>query len=292
MSPRIADADPFLPAADWTRRGLAFLHCLAFLLLAVILVIGLNLLGFWLMRGLDVPPQDTLAIGIAEEAVSAFAATALMARLSGRRLRDFGWGKRDRRRNFRLGLATGSVILALMMLALDSFSAVTLTVESGSFGAALLYGCFYAGLMLGVGFAEESFYRGYALVALAQSISFWPAALAMATLFSLGHSFNNGETPAGLFSVGLFGMVLAYSYRRTGSLWFACGLHSGWDFAQTFVFGVPDSGVVLPGSLLQPLYRGPAWLTGGSAGPEGSVLLPLALAIAVLVLEAVVRRRA
>jgi membrane protease YdiL (CAAX protease family) len=271
------------------------LRSLAFLLLAGLLVSGLTFLGFWLIRqlavlGVDVVPDWMLAIGVGEEGVGAFAATALMARIGRRRFRDFGWGKRDRRRNFLFGLATGGLTLCLLMLALGSLSAVSLAPGPGG-GAAIFYGPFYAVLMLGVGFAEESFFRGYALVALAQSLSFWPAALLTATLFSLLHSFNGGETPAGLVSVGLFGMVLAYSYRRTGSLWFACGLHGGWDFAQTFVFGVPNSGVVFPGGLLQPQFYGPVWLTGGSAGPEGSLLTVPALAIAVFVLEAVVRRR-
>jgi uncharacterized protein len=291
----VADPDPFVPAADWAERGLAFLRCLAFLLLTTILIFGLGFASSWLRTrlaalGVDIPAVSTLPIGIAEEGVSAFAATALLARIGGRRLRDFGWAKRDRWRNFLLGIATGNVILALLIFALAGLSAVSL-VEGATVRTAAFYGAFYAAFMLGVGFAEESGFRGYALVTLAQSVSFWPAALLISALFSLAHGFNGGETPAGLVSAGLFSMVLAYSYRRTGSLWFACGLHGGWDFAQTFVFGAPNSGLVLPGALLQPQFHGPAWLTGGSDGPEGSILLPLALALAVFVVEAIVRRR-
>ncbi len=292
----MADPDPFVPAADWAGRGFAFLRCLAFLLLTTVFSIGLAFLTAWLLAGLDargvgVPITRRLAIGVGGEGVSAFAATALMARIGARRLRDFGWGKRDRWRNFLFGIATGNVILALLMLALAGLSAVSLTFGTARAGTAVFDGAFYATFMLGVGFAEECRFRGYALVALAQSVSFWPAALLISTFFSLAHGFNGGETPAGLVSIGLFSMVLAYSYRRTGSLWFACGLHGGWDFAQTFVFGVPNSGLVLPGGLVYPQFQGPAWLTGGSVGPEGSVLLPLALALAVFVVEAIVRAR-
>jgi len=296
MSAPPADADPFRPAADWAQRGLVFLRCLAFFLLAAVFMWGLEQFRVWLISRLAalcvlVPPRWTLAMAIGEEGVSAFAATALMARIGGGRLSDFGWGKRDWWRNVLLGVGTGNVILALLMLALAGLSAVSLAVAPGAAAAVVFHGPFYAALMLCVGFAEESLLRGYALVMLARSLSFWPAALLLSTLFSALHSFNGGETPAGLASVGLFGMVLAYSYRRTGSLWFACGLHAGWDFAQTFVFGVPNSGMVLPGSPIEPQFHGPAWLTGGSVGPEGSVLLPLALVLAILVLEIVVRRR-
>ena len=40
-----------------------------------------------------------------------------------------------------------------------------------------------------------------------------------------------------------------------------------------FFYSVPDSGTVAPGHLLKTSLHGPAWLTGGSAGPEGSALV-------------------
>ena len=46
-----------------------------------------------------------------------------------------------------------------------------------------------------------------------------------------------------------------------------------WDWAETFFYGVPDSGVVAPGHLLNPTFHGSKWLTGGSVGPEGSELV-------------------
>jgi membrane protease YdiL (CAAX protease family) len=59
--------------------------------------------------------------------------------------------------------------------------------------------------------------------------------------------------------------------RRTGSLWFAVGMHAAFDFGETFLYSVPDSGMVLPGHLSDATLHGPAWLTGGTVGPEASV---------------------
>jgi CAAX protease family protein len=59
--------------------------------------------------------------------------------------------------------------------------------------------------------------------------------------------------------------------RRTGSLWFAVGMHAAFDFGETFFYSVPDSGMVLPGHLSDATLHGPTWLTGGSVGPEASV---------------------
>jgi len=50
-------------------------------------------------------------------------------------------------------------------------------------------------------------------------------------------------------------------------------MHAAFDFGETFLFSVPDSGVVFPGHLSSAvIHDGPAWLVGGTAGPEASVL--------------------
>jgi hypothetical protein len=56
------------------------------------------------------------------------------------------------------------------------------------------------------------------------------------------------------------------------------GFHAAWNWGQTYFYGVPDSGLAAKGHLFNPTFSGPAWLTGGSVGPEGSLL-----SIAVLV---------
>jgi membrane protease YdiL (CAAX protease family) len=127
--------------------------------------------------------------------------------------------------------------------------------------------------------SEEGLLRGYGFVQLARAISFWPAAIASSVIFAALHLGNASETPIGVGAVALVGLVLAYSFRRSGALWFAWGYHAAWDFAESFVYGVPDSGVVMPGALLAPSFRGSDWLTGGSAGPEGSLLILPALAL-------------
>jgi membrane protease YdiL (CAAX protease family) len=67
------------------------------------------------------------------------------------------------------------------------------------------------------------------------------------------------------------GLFWCFTLRRTGSLWFAVGMHASFDFGETFLYSVPDSGLLLPGHLSHAVLYGPAWLTGGTPGPEGSV---------------------
>lgn len=134
----------------------------------------------------------------------------------------------------------------------------------------------FAGLwllvFLAVGLSEEFVSRGYFQYTLASGIGFWPAALVTTTLFVLGHVHNPGETALGLTDVFLFGLFTCFTWWRTGDLWLAAGFHAFWDWGLSFFYSVPDSGVPALGHLLNIRLQGPAWLSGGSAGPEGSVI--------------------
>jgi hypothetical protein len=136
---------------------------------------------------------------------------------------------------------------------------------------------------LSVGFAEEILFRGYPLVEASRALSFWPAVILLSALFGVPHWLKGGgENFMGGMQAFLFGIGLAYSFRVTGSLWLAIGFHTSWDYAQSFVFGVPDSALVSAGRLFHPAIHGPAWISGGSVGPEGSVLSLFAIVLFVL----------
>ena len=63
-------------------------------------------------------------------------------------------------------------------------------------------------------------------------------------------------------------------YALTGRLWVPIGVHLAWNLAQGYLFGAIVSGNNLGGSLLLSTARpeAPPWLTGGTFGPEASVL--------------------
>lgn len=176
------------------------------------------------------------------------------------------------------GFAMLSVLIGLMAASrVFSFGGRALTA-----GDAVRYGLLYlAGFTL-VAFFEESSFRGYMQATLASGIGFWPAAVSLAVVFGALHLGNKGEAEFGAAMAGAFGLLAAFTLRRTGNLWFAIGMHGAWDWGESYFYGVPDSGVVLKGHLTNASFHGPAWLTGGTVGPEGSVL-----AAAVLVLAAI-----
>jgi membrane protease YdiL (CAAX protease family) len=109
--------------------------------------------------------------------------------------------------------------------------------------------------------------------------------LVLSLLFAAGHIPNAGETRIGLLTVVLYGLLFCLFLRRTGNLWLAVGFHAGWDWGQTFFYGVPDSGVAPTHNLFNSVLAGPTWLTGGSAGPEASIFTLITLLVAAVLVS-------
>jgi hypothetical protein len=144
-------------------------------------------------------------------------------------------------------------------------------------GAAVLSAAMWAVTFLAVGLAEELFFRGYPQFALGAGFGYWPAALSLSLLFGVLHSFNPGESIVGKSEVVVFGLFMCVALRRFGDLRWPIGFHAAWDWGQTYLFGVGDSGVVGAGALLHTEVAGPRFLSGGSAGPEATIFTPVML---------------
>jgi membrane protease YdiL (CAAX protease family) len=91
--------------------------------------------------------------------------------------------------------------------------------------------------------------------------------------FGALHLTNKGEAWIGALGAAAIALFFCLTLRRTGNLWFAVGMHASWDWGETFLYSVPNSGMTARGHLMNPSFHGSRWLTGGSVGPEGSVLL-------------------
>lgn len=213
--------------------------------------------------------------------IAVFAATAIMGALEGRPFggyglpRDGAFGAR-----FWQGMAWGFAMVTATMLLIRAFGGF-------SFGELALrglevwrYAALWGLVFVCVGVFEEFLFRGYAQFTLATGIGFWPAATALSAAFGALHLGNRGEDKVGAFSVFVIGMFFCMTLWRTGNLWFAVGMHAAFDWGETFLYSVPDSGIVAPGHLLNSSFHGPAWLTGGTVGPEGSVIVFVVIGIA------------
>jgi uncharacterized protein len=125
----------------------------------------------------------------------------------------------------------------------------------------------------------------------AEGSGFWQAAWVASTLFGVVHTGNNGETWIGIFAVTAIGFVFAVSVRVTGSAWWAIGCHAAWDWAETYFYGAADSGNVATGHYLTTTPAGPVFWSGGSAGPEGSVLVLAAVLLLLIALVVLYGRK-
>jgi membrane protease YdiL (CAAX protease family) len=227
--------------------------------------------------------HPTLALIFAVEAALALLTALLPAALLRLATREppilFGWGLPPRGKQMAIGMAGGLAMMALCLCTIAALGGLRFGAPTLPPIALLGYGAAYGAIFILVGIAEEGMLRGYALMQLSRAVGFWPATILTSLIFVALHLGHANETLIGLAQVGAFGLLMALSVRRTGGIWCALGFHAAWDFAETYLFGVPDSGAASVGSLITSTFSGPAWLTGGTAGPEGSliVFLPLGL---------------
>jgi CAAX protease family protein len=205
----------------------------------------------------------------------------IMSRIERRKVGEYGLpiAQAEPARLLASGLLLGFLLLFITLAALRGLHAFYFG-NLGLHGPQILvWGFFWGFTFLGVGFFEEFLFRGYALYTLADGIGFWPAAIIMGLVFGRAHMGNGGETYIGIFGTVLFAVLASAMLRRTGSLWLPVGVHAGWDWGQSYFFGVSDSGFQAPGHLLNPHIQGPSWLSGGTVGPEGSIVTLIMLGL-------------
>jgi len=213
-------------------------------------------------------------------------ATALMAKFENRSPWSYGLEDAKWPLHFFPGVLIGWLALTLMLAGLRAAHHFSFGAQYMN-GSALAIAAFLNAIsfLFGVALFEEILFRGYALYTLAGSMGFRPASIVLSLGFAAAHLSNGGEARVGIIAVLFFGLVLCFSIWRTGSLLWAIGFHFMWDYSESFLYGVPDSGFVSPQHLLSAKFSGPAWITGGTVGPEGSWFIFVVLALIALVIH-------
>jgi len=147
------------------------------------------------------------------------------------------------------------------------------------------FGLLWLGANVFVGLNEEYLFRGYALSVLWRGAGFWPAALVTTAIFAGLHLSKPHENAMDIGMIFVLGLAICLSVRRTGTLWWAVGWHTAFDFGQFFLIGTNNGGQTPVGHLFKVSFPGSAWLNGGELGTEASVfMVPAAIATFVYVL--------
>jgi uncharacterized protein len=241
-------------------------------------------------------------------AIAVAAGTAALAWKERRSFASYGLLSKHPLRNLTGGALSGIALLSAVVLLLHQLDLVVFRGQV-LFGAAAewkLAARSAAFFSLGA-FAEEALVRGYLQYTLTRALApvfrrfdrsrsgvaaaFWVAALLLSTLFALLLQQYTGKSHLVLLNTFLFGLLMAFSLWRTGSLWWALGYHAAWDWAQSFLWGVPNSGVRAPDHLFLTEATGSALRSGGSIGPEGSAYTAGALAAGLAILMLLHRSR-
>lgn len=284
-------------AANWLRgqgslkaRAGAFGLALAYYVLAALCAVALSSVqksftGLTLAGLLQSGARSALLGHAVLLAAFALIPTAIMILSTRAPYRHSGWSPVRGLSRFGVGVLIGAGAMAAIAAVLSLTGAARIQFGAGALAGAPALVVIWAFVWIVQSAHEEAFSRGYGLVKITRALGFWPAAVLSSIAFAASHANIAGETPIGLFNAALVGLALAYTLLRTGSLWLALGFHASWNFMQSSVFGLANSGSASQEAVAQSIVTGPLWLTGGSAGPEGGVLATLAA----LVLFAVAR---
>ncbi len=239
--------------------------------------------------------RDMIALTVPRLVAAAVSAALAMALFESRRLTDLGlhWN-RSGGYNLLSGIAAGAAGAGLLILPpvlmgmahferVSDVEAATITLRAGIFTVALLF-CGAAG--------EEIAFRGFPLQMLMRGYGAWASIAGMGVLFGLMHHFNPGATaPQHRWQyrgVSAFFSASRCCARTTCGL--PIGIHFGWNAALPFL-GVPLSGFTIKVTEYQLVWKAGVLWSGGSYGPEASVLASFVLlAMTVVVWRMPVRK--
>lgn len=225
------------------------------------------------------------AAAAAESVVLCGALAAFAFVVERRRPREFGL--RLAFLEWLAGIALGGFLLAFALALLLVVGAYRTSAGNGF--PALLAG---AALFAPRALAEELYIRAIVFKLTEESLGSRIAIATQALVFGFLHIANPHATVLAALAIAVeAGVLLAAAYMLTRRLWFAWGIHFGWNLTQGTVFGVPVSGHVVGNTWWRSTPLGPAWLDGGAFGLEASPVAVIVCVGAALVLLHLARKR-
>lgn len=137
--------------------------------------------------------------------------------------------------------------------------------------------------------AEEMVCRGfiYQRVLRTYRNRFWLAVIINSVFFGMIHLGNSGISAMAVVDLVVTGLLFSAMVYYFDSLWMAMAAHAGWNFTQSILVGLPNSGIVVPYSVfrLDAASARDSFFYNVAFGVEGTVP---AITIQVVVLAALV----
>jgi len=134
-------------------------------------------------------------------------------------------------------------------------------------------------------FLEELIFRLILFRLVEELMGSWWALVIVSLLFGFAHIGNANATVWTSVAIMISDVLLIAAFVYTRRLWMVWGIHMSWNFFQTGVFGMPNSGETFK-SWINASVDGPEWITGGSFGIEASyVAILITLIVGIIVLK-------
>jgi len=196
--------------------------------------------------------------------------------LSKRKLDDMGLGRlRANKKPFGVGLLFGIVSITAAFVAMLLTGNVYVVSWTPQFTTDTVL---YLFVFIVVAFAEEILTRGYFMSVLRQTKSMPLVIFTSSFLFSLMHIMNNAFSLVPFINIMLAGLLFAYMYFKSGSVWMPIGYHITWNYFQGCVYGFAVSGTDFQG-VISTQYAADTILNGGAFGPEGGLIVTAVLVL-------------
>ena len=183
-----------------------------------------------------------------------------------------------------IGLAAGAALNGALVMGAMAMGSLKLTL--GSIDVPVIFGYLLAILLQAGG--EELICRLFIMGKLRRRYKSPIVAIVgnslFFTIFHLGNPGINAASILNLIAVSiLFSLVVFYS----GNIWTAIMLHAAWNFTQTIIFGLPNSGMSSPYSIFKVVSSSNGLCYDTGFGVEGSwaafILISLAAAALILI---------
>lgn len=149
---------------------------------------------------------------------------------------------------FLLGIAAGFGTNGICILVSALRGDIHLLFQPDGFLPIIL--CFFAVLIQSG--AEELVCRHYMQRHLARRYkAAWVSILIPSLTFSALHLGNPGVTALSLANIGVIGLVYSLAIYYFDSFWMTAAMHASWNYTQNILFGLPNSGLVMPLSVFK-----------------------------------------
>ena len=135
---------------------------------------------------------------------------------------------------------------------------------------------------------EEALCRGYLHFALKERYGLWVGLIVNSGIFAALHLGNPGMGIIPILEIRAIGVFLTLITEYQQSFWMACMIHTGWNFMQNFILGLPNSGLVSERAIMRLERAKDSLLYSTAFGIEGglpSVIVSLIGIIVVVLLH-------